>query len=157
MNVRLLDLSTLRPHEHVHAENVRILAEHLADEEVVRQPLLVAEGSLVILDGHHRFKALKTVLKARRAPCVLVDYHDHALVSLEAWRADQPVDRSMVVAAAMTGRLLPAKSTRHRVRVEMGSVEVPLSALGCRPDLNVMSVSGGIRTHAQLQLSRGLP
>ena len=49
----------------------------------VRDPLIVDQDELVILDGMHRYSALKN-LKCRFAPCCLVDY-DSPLVKVGAW------------------------------------------------------------------------
>ncbi len=133
MTLHLLGISTLRPHEHVDDQAVRTLAKSIVDEGIVRQPLLVAEDSLVILDGHHRLSALRCHLRTRYAPCILVDYSDQSLISLTSWRSAVPIDRQMVLNAAETQQLLPIKTSRHIICFNAENCDVPLSMLGFQP------------------------
>ena len=79
----LMDVNGLRPHEEVIDQAVRSLANEMRVEGQVRDPLIVDQDELVILDGMHRYSALKN-LKCRFAPCCLVDY-DSPLVKVGAW------------------------------------------------------------------------
>ena len=83
-------------------------------------------GRLVILDGHHRWTALR-LLGARLAPVLVVDYWRH--VELGSWRPGVTVTRREVLEAAVSGRLLPPKTTRHRLRVQASWEPVPLEDL----------------------------
>mgnify|MGYP003625737939 FL=1 len=130
MKLQFLELSTLQPHEHIDVPAARKLARQILAERIVRQPLLVAQGSHVILDGHHRFHALHAVLKTRYAPCVIVDYSDTAQIDVAPWRTDFPVSRADVLHAAETKQLLPIKSSRHSAHFQIDPCDVPLDELG---------------------------
>tara|TARA_R110000751_G_scaffold8822_2_gene33957 strand:- start:35168 stop:35647 length:480 start_codon:yes stop_codon:yes gene_type:complete len=130
MKLQFLELSTLQQHEHIDVPAARKLARQILAEGIVRQPLLVAQGSHVILDGHHRFHALHAVLKTRYAPCVIVDYSDTAQIDVAPWRTDFPVSRADVLHAAETKKLLPIKSSRHSAHFQIDPCDVPLDELG---------------------------
>lgn len=111
------------------------ILESIVAEGAVLRPILAApipgsRGRMVILDGHHRWQALR-LLGALRAPVLVVDYESH--VHLGTWRPGVRVSRSEVYKRALTGRLYPPKTTRHRLLVEASWRPTPLSALipGC--------------------------
>ena len=133
MKLQFLELSTLQPHEHIDVPAAQKLARQILAEGIVRQPLLVAEGSHVILDGHHRFHALQAVLKTRYAPCVMADYSDTAQIDVAPWRTDFPVSRADVLHAAETKNLLPIKSSRHSAHFQIDPCDVRLDELGQSP------------------------
>ena len=124
----LVPLDRLRAHESVDPEEVRRLAQSLRTAGVVQEPLLVADGSYVILNGHHRYHALRA-LRAQRAPAWVVDYQDPG-IALERWGPGPPIEKSEVVAHAERGEPFPVKTTRHLVRFELPARPTPLAELG---------------------------
>lgn len=125
--VRLLPLAALRLHEEHDHECAVLLSKAIATDGYTSQPVLVEERTLTLLDGHHRVAAL-TMLGCEYVPVVLVDYDDPR-VTLDGWRQDLAVDRDMVLTAAAHGRLLPKKTTRHRIEPDLDPVAVALSLL----------------------------
>ena len=112
------------------------ILESIIEEGAVLRPILAtpvpgANGRIVILDGHHRWLALN-LLGAVLAPVLLVDYERH--VHLGTWREGVRVSRSEVYKRALTGRLFPPKTTRHRLLVDVSWEPTPLEELvpGCR-------------------------
>ena len=91
-----------------------------------RRPVLVERASLAILDGHHRFRAMQR-LGLASINAVLIDYDDPRL-TLSSWSA-RDYTRDEVRAAAASGALLPAKSTRHVLDPPLADMPVPLSDL----------------------------
>jgi hypothetical protein len=81
--ISLIDLDDLKPHEEVIEQVVTQLAQAIRDDNVVRDPLIVDNQYLVILDGMHRYNALKKI-GCRRAPVCLVVYDDKR-ISVGAW------------------------------------------------------------------------
>jgi len=81
--ISLLDIDALKPHEEVIDALVESLADAMATQGVVRDPLIVDQDELVILDGMHRHSALKR-LKCRFAPCCLVNYTS-PLIRVGSW------------------------------------------------------------------------
>jgi len=85
-------------------------------------------STLVILDGHHRFKVLSAI-EAERAPVFLVDYRsDKVLVG--SWKRNVKVSKEIVLEAGLKGRKLPYKTSRHiLVDVKIPRVNIPLELL----------------------------
>ena len=127
----LVLLADLHAHEEVANDDLDGLVQVIRREGMVREPLLVAAGALVILNGHHRYRAL-LALGATRAPCWLVDYEDPR-VTLDRWTAGPPITKEEVVERGRQGRLFPPKTTRHRVAFELPSRPTPLAKLGAPP------------------------
>jgi len=76
--ITLIDIDDLKPHEEIIEQLVTELAGNIRNQEKVRDPLIVDKHSLVILDGMHRYNALKK-LGCRRAPACLVEYDDERI------------------------------------------------------------------------------
>lgn len=124
---KLLPIDTLLEHETVEPQRVDEVLHEIRSTGVVVHPILVARESHVILNGHHRFAALR-VLGARRIPVYLVDYDDGA-VQLDRWNSGPPISKSEVIAAARAGRRYPPKTTRHTLTVPLPPHPVQLSEL----------------------------
>jgi len=81
--IGLADIDSLSPHEEVIESVVETLAKEMLEEGLVRDPLMVDQREYVILDGMHRFGALRH-LKCRFVPCCLVDY-DSSKIQVGSW------------------------------------------------------------------------
>ncbi len=123
----LLPLDRLRAHERVEEENVRVLVEEIRATGVFSDPIWVARGTYVILNGHHRVEAARR-LGAVRIPAWVVDYEGD-LVSLEPWQPGLPITKAEVIRRAREGDLFPPKTTRHRLRTDLATRPTPLSEL----------------------------
>lgn len=125
---RLLPLDQLRVHEEVvEAEVVQLVGE-LRSEGTVREPLWIARGSLVILNGHHRYNALRR-MGARLAPAWLLDYDDPE-IELGRWGEGPSLTKAEVVERGLSGRPYPPKTTRHQIRHSLPHHPTPLAELG---------------------------
>jgi L-serine kinase (ADP) len=123
----LVPLDALRAHERVVPSKVRALQAELRRSGVFVDPVWVARGSLVILNGHHRVAALRG-LGAVRIPAWVVEY-DSDLVSLGRWTPGPPISKEEVVRHAREGALFPPRTTRHRFSVDLPHQPTPLSEL----------------------------
>src|SRR5438445_13399659 len=70
-------------HERIRPALLEQLMDHIRKDGYLRRPVLVADGELVILDGHHRVEAVRA-LGARRIPAYLIDYFSD-IVHLATW------------------------------------------------------------------------
>lgn len=134
--VVLLDIDSLLSHEMTEESRLSSLKEEILRDGFLRRPILVDEKTRVIIDGHHRLKALKE-LGCRYIPAVLIDYLKSD-VCVEPWRDCDRISKDLVIKSALSGRLLPPKTTRHVIFCEgckrhveflEGEVNIPLSEL----------------------------
>src|SRR5205809_93634 len=93
------------------------LMDQIRKDGYLRRPVLVADGELVILDGHHRVEAIRA-LGARRIPAYLIDYFSD-IVRLSTWPDAEVsvVTKEDVIRRGRTGDLFPPKTSRHTVTV----------------------------------------
>jgi len=123
----LVPLHRLRAHEQVVPSKVRALEDELRREGIFVDPIWVARGTGVILNGHHRVAALRK-LGARRIPAWVLDYESD-LVRLERWTPGPPISKKEVVRRAREGKLFSPQTTRHRLAVELPRRPTPLAQL----------------------------
>lgn len=123
----LLPLSVVKGHEQIEEGSLADLTAHIRRSRVLSEPIWVARGSLVILNGHHRVEALRR-LGADRVPAWVLDYGSD-LVHVERWRPGPPISKGEVVRRGEEGRLFPPKTTRHRLTMDLPARPTPLSEL----------------------------
>ena len=124
----IVDATRLRGHERTRPELLHRLTEEIRRDGYVKKPLLVAEGSYVILDGHHRYWALRA-LGCVRIPVYLVDYASEE-IQLTTWpeAAVTDVTKEEVLARAERDPF-PPKTTRHIVQFPLEDHAVDLKDL----------------------------
>jgi len=83
LKLALEDIWSLKLHEQVLPEFIRNLKKSLLEEKAVKDPVMVDERTLVVLDGMHRVVALRE-LAYSYIPCCLIDYMLPA-IQLGAW------------------------------------------------------------------------
>lgn len=108
---RLLPVASLHPHERVDEADVEHLVSEIRSLGLVREPIWVARGDDVILNGHHRYAALRK-LGVRWVPAWVIEYTDPAMELLR-WSPGPPLEKAEVVRRARVGSLFPPKTSRH--------------------------------------------
>lgn len=127
--IALVDVNKLKCHEQVVESRVAELEERIKGDSCFKRPIIVAKKSLVILDGHHRFHALKR-MGIRKIPCQLVDYQNGEVrVYLRRKELMDQFIKEVVVRMAKAGRLFPPKTTRHLIKKRVGMINFPLKNL----------------------------
>ncbi|MCI4363638.1 MAG: ParB N-terminal domain-containing protein [Thermoplasmata archaeon] len=127
----LVELRRLRIHEEVLDQDVAKLVQELERSEEIVEPIWVDRATWVILNGHHRFAALRA-LGAERIPAWLLDYQDPR-IRLARWGEGPPLSKAEVLRRAAEGRPFPPKTSRHLLDFELPSRRTPLSALRATP------------------------
>jgi L-serine kinase (ADP) len=108
---RLVAAKSLRPHEQIEEADAEHLATHIWELGIVQEPIWVSREEGVILNGHHRYAALRK-LGVPTVPAWIVDYHDPAM-ELSRWGPGPLPTKDEVIARGRTGELYPPKTTRH--------------------------------------------
>ena len=125
----LIEVRRLHAHEQVEPDLLERTIEEIKRDGYLKKPILVAQDDYVILDGHHRFEALRE-LGCQRIPCYLIDYFSDA-VQLGLWpeATVRDVTKEEVVRRGLAGELFPPKTTRHIVRASLPEVITDLEDL----------------------------
>jgi len=115
----VVELRKLRGHEQIRPQLLAELREQIRADGFLRRPILVADRDFVILDGHHRAEAVRS-LGCRRISVYLVDYASDVVV-LGTWpdAAVKVVSKEEVIRRAGNGEPFPPKTTRHSLRVPL--------------------------------------
>jgi hypothetical protein len=119
MPIVLMPIDELRPHEKGLPIYLEILKQEILRDGMIKYPLIADENTHVILDGMHRWLALKS-LGYSLIPCMLVRSDQKRQIRVGKRRIDQyKLDATQgitvddVISAGLSGNLLKPRSTRH--------------------------------------------
>lgn len=115
IEAKLVELDDLREHEEVNPVRLKELIEEIASDKILKFAIVVDENTNVILDGEHRFNALKN-LGYKKIPVVYVNYNSPE-IEVQAWRSGQFLTKKDVVEAGLGERKLPPTTSRHMIRI----------------------------------------
>jgi len=136
LNLSTIQTEELKPHEEVIEEAVRKLTDEIRRDGVIKDPLIVDETSRVILDGMHRFSALKR-LGCKFAPCCLLDYMSPQ-ISVGSWfRAWTVESANSVAEKALSGMKLNYSKSRLNPNYDHGSNAIILTEDGNEYSLRI--------------------
>lgn len=131
MDVRfdLIPIDDLHPHESTEMGLLARTVDEIRRDGHLKLPVLVADGALVILDGHHRYEALRE-LGCTRIPAYLVDYASEE-IEVTTWPGAivDRVTKEEVLDRGRRGDLFPPKTTRHIVKRTLREVRIDLEDL----------------------------
>lgn len=121
-------LAWLKPHEQYVEARVVELLERFQRTGCVDYAVVVDRLTGTIIDGHHRYEALRR-LGAALVPVHLVDYQDPS-ITVRCWReGERAPSKEEVVERAAKGLLYLPKTTRHDFVRVLHPVDVPLAQL----------------------------
>jgi len=130
MDVELVPIVWLKPHEEVKPRNVDTLHEMTLRWSAYTKPLLVDRNTGAILDGHHRYH-VGIRIGLSRLPVIKVDYLSDDGIDLDIWPASdlESLTKQQVIEMALSGEVFPPKTSRHRFSDHMPPIAVPLDLL----------------------------
>lgn len=125
----LLDVGLLHCHEQIQPDLLERTMDEIREDGYVKRPILVADEHFVILDGHHRFAALKA-LGCRRIPAYVIDYFSD-IIDLKTWpdAVVLEVRKDEVIRRGLANDPFPPKTTRHILKVKLPDVFTDLEDL----------------------------
>ncbi|TSC53684.1 MAG: transcriptional regulator [Microgenomates group bacterium LiPW_16] len=127
--VVLLDIDKLKCHEEVVGNHVEELRGRIRRDGCLKRPIVVTKNSLVILDGHHRFQALKR-MGITKIPAQLVDYKNGEVrVYLRRKELLIQLIKEAILKRVEEGKLFPPKTTRHLIKNRAGVINFSLEKL----------------------------
>lgn len=125
----ILDIEILHSHEAVNPDMLDCLAEQIAKDGALFRPIVVDEKTYVILDGHHRFEALKR-LGCRKIPVYLVDYMNNA-IEVMTWPGAvvSTITKDEIISMGLSDNVYPPKTSRHVIKVQLEDRPIDLTEL----------------------------
>ncbi|MEM2117480.1 MAG: ParB N-terminal domain-containing protein [Candidatus Bathyarchaeia archaeon] len=119
LKIALLPIDELRPHEKGSPIYLELLKQEILKDGVLKYPIIADEKTHVILDGMHRWLALKS-LGYTLIPVILVDACNNPEIRVGKRRihryicnSDGEIPIEEVISAGLSGRLMKPRSTRH--------------------------------------------
>ena len=130
MDVELVPIGWLKPHEEVKPRNVDTLHEMTLRWSAYTKPLLVDGETGTILDGHHRYHVGMRI-GLSRLPVIKVDYLADGGIELDLWPASklESLTKQQVIDMALSENVYPPKTSRHRFSDHLPPIAVPLDLL----------------------------
>lgn len=133
----MTDLKNLKEHEEISQQHLEHLKDQIQKDGKLKSPIVVDKNTKIILDGHHRFNALKS-LGYQRIPIYFVNYNSPDII-VQPWREEDKITKEIVVKAGLSGIKLPPKTSKHMIKVSgklikisklAEEVNIPLEELG---------------------------
>lgn len=119
VRIALLSVDELKPHEKGSPLYLQLLRQEILKDRVLKYPIIADEKTHIILDGMHRWLALKS-LGFTLIPAILVNALNNSGIRVGTRRihrytgdADGEVSIEKVISAGLSGHLMEPRSTRH--------------------------------------------
>lgn len=118
-NITLMPIDDLKPHEKGSPLYLELLKQEILKDGILKYPIIADEKTHVILDGMHRWLALKN-LGYTSIPVMLVDAFQNPKIRVGTRRIHRYIENSKeeinvekVISAGLNGQLMKPRSTRH--------------------------------------------
>jgi hypothetical protein len=119
LGIEVVPIDDLKPHEMGSPLYLKLLTQELVRDGMLKHPIIADERTYVILDGMHRWLALKS-LGYTLMPVMFADAFQNPKIRVGKRRihryVNNPVEEipiERVISAGLTGRLMKPRSTRH--------------------------------------------
>jgi hypothetical protein len=134
--VVILPIDTLKPHEKGSPLYLEMLKKEILKDGVLKYPIIADEKTNVILDGMHRWLALKSLGYAK-IPVLQVNIFQNHQIRIGRRRihryignSNPPITAEQVVTAALRGKLMEPRTTRHFFSfLKPPKIDYPLDSL----------------------------
>lgn len=110
--IKEVSIDDILPHEKVIVDKKEVLKSSLKykDEYIIISTILICSQSNMIIDGHHRYTALKE-LGYDKVPVTIVNYFSDKIITDEK----DTFSKKEIIYRSKTGDLFEPKSTKHLV------------------------------------------
>lgn len=110
--IKEVRIDDILPHEKVIIDKKEVLKSSLKykDEYIIISTILICSQSNMIIDGHHRYTALKE-LGYEKVPVTIVNYFSDKIITDE----NDTFSKKEIIYRSKTGDLFEPKSTKHLV------------------------------------------
>ncbi|TMN38142.1 hypothetical protein CWB89_10930 [Pseudoalteromonas piscicida] len=127
MEVKLIEVANILPHEEVDQAHVTMLEKKIVLDKIWTTPVVIDKNTQVLMDGHHRFEVAKR-LRLAKLPCVVMCY-ERDEIQISCRTSGDSLCYHTVIAAAKSANKFPIKTTRHIFKHSLPVGAFPLSSL----------------------------
>jgi hypothetical protein len=141
LKIVLVPIDELKPHEKGSPLYLELLKQEILRDAMLKYPIIADEKSYVILDGMHRWLALKS-LGYTLIPVMLINVFQNPKIHVGRRRihryvtdSDEEISIERVISAGLDRCLMKPRSTRHFFPFsKFQQINYPLQSLGkCAP------------------------
>jgi L-serine kinase (ADP) len=125
--IKIVPINKLKFHEQTDKQNLKRIVGNIRKDGCVKDPIVIEKDNFIILDGHHRAKALD-MLGYKKIPAYVVNYFNKEIEVLQR-RPEIEVSKEIVVEMAMTGKVFPHKTTKHLIPNRPTNLNIALESL----------------------------
>ena len=126
IGIEELSVNSLVPHEKVLLDKKDILKNNLKykDDDIIISTIIVCSESNLIIDGHHRYTALKE-LGYNKIPVTVINYFSNHIITDEK----DSLSKNKIIKNSIKDNLFEPKTTRHLVYCNKNKRWYPITLL----------------------------
>lgn len=127
MEIKLIDIKLLRPHEETNLIHLEKLHEKINKDGFWSNPIIIDSDTNIIMDGHHRYSFAK-IAGFSLVPCYEMSYSSKN-IEVFHWETGEPFPYQHIFEVVNSGKVFPAKTTRHQFNKKFDEIKLDLAQL----------------------------